>query len=550
MVEGVRLYKRDWAKVTKMVRTRTAAQVRSHAQKWFDRLEREGGGENIPVARKKRRCSEPYPKKEKVGKGGKGVVGGDGGRWVYGRLGGAWIMHKDVAKVPEEAKIAEVGVGGINGVNKDEEKNQVEKKNQIGKDCLSGSTGEKVRVCEKNGDGRNVEQPTVSSVGGKASCQRTPSSPITPALQPPMITTPHASPMMSPASQSHVYHPHSSPQSPYHPAYHYLPHPYQYSPQLMSPHMYPPYSPHPHASPVLASPVLASPVLGSSPSIHQCCSHAHASPHIPPFNHQQHPQASPLSHPLLFSPLTPETYPPMQSPLSHHQVTPAGVSKPIPTTCIHGNNKDGATTCVKCAALRKFGSAMHEIPAATVTHHGHASGKLPPGHPSFVPPAPAPSGIMYRYGLPGMTMTPPQRVVDGEMKVGVMKVDVGKVGKKRSRGDSDVERKKGGKNGKRRRVVGNGKKGKGKKVGRVGGNNMELSDEEMMDRVHSRSGSVSEDDREMFDAVKSLQILATVKAQVEKNDEGDRVLQNQDGNGRPALQHRERKSEMVVNTGP
>lgn len=63
MLEGLRLYKRDWAKVTQFVGTRSAAQVRSHAQKYFDKVAREKTDDYVPRARPKRKSSAPYPRK-------------------------------------------------------------------------------------------------------------------------------------------------------------------------------------------------------------------------------------------------------------------------------------------------------------------------------------------------------------------------------------------------------------------------------------------------------------------------------------------------------
>lgn len=67
MIEGLRRFHRDWAKVTDFVGSRSAAQVRSHAQKYFDRLARENSDEWVPAARPKRRSAAPYPRKATVG---------------------------------------------------------------------------------------------------------------------------------------------------------------------------------------------------------------------------------------------------------------------------------------------------------------------------------------------------------------------------------------------------------------------------------------------------------------------------------------------------
>lgn len=63
MLEGLKRHKRDWAKVTKFVGTRSAAQVRSHAQKYFDRVQRDKTDDYVPQARPKRKSASPYPRK-------------------------------------------------------------------------------------------------------------------------------------------------------------------------------------------------------------------------------------------------------------------------------------------------------------------------------------------------------------------------------------------------------------------------------------------------------------------------------------------------------
>ena len=54
-VEALRLYKRNWADVTAYVGTRTVVQIRSHAQKHFMKLRREGLASQIPPRRNKSR---------------------------------------------------------------------------------------------------------------------------------------------------------------------------------------------------------------------------------------------------------------------------------------------------------------------------------------------------------------------------------------------------------------------------------------------------------------------------------------------------------------
>ncbi len=47
-IEAINLFGKNWKKVQDHVGTRTGAQIRSHAQKFFTRLEREINKENIP----------------------------------------------------------------------------------------------------------------------------------------------------------------------------------------------------------------------------------------------------------------------------------------------------------------------------------------------------------------------------------------------------------------------------------------------------------------------------------------------------------------------
>lgn len=54
-VEGIHLYKRDWSRVTAHVGTRTVVQIRSHAQKHFIKLKRQGKENLIPPRRNKDR---------------------------------------------------------------------------------------------------------------------------------------------------------------------------------------------------------------------------------------------------------------------------------------------------------------------------------------------------------------------------------------------------------------------------------------------------------------------------------------------------------------
>ncbi|XP_010507964.1 PREDICTED: protein CCA1-like isoform X2 [Camelina sativa] len=72
-IEALRLYGRAWQKIEEHVATKTAVQIRSHAQKFFTKVEKEAEAKGvatgqaldiaIPPPRPKRKPSNPYPRK-------------------------------------------------------------------------------------------------------------------------------------------------------------------------------------------------------------------------------------------------------------------------------------------------------------------------------------------------------------------------------------------------------------------------------------------------------------------------------------------------------
>ncbi|XP_047334743.1 protein LATE ELONGATED HYPOCOTYL-like [Impatiens glandulifera] len=76
-IEALKLYGRAWQRIEEHIGTKTAIQIRSHAQKFFTKLEKEGLAKGVPVGgaldleipppRPKRKPSTPYPRKTATG---------------------------------------------------------------------------------------------------------------------------------------------------------------------------------------------------------------------------------------------------------------------------------------------------------------------------------------------------------------------------------------------------------------------------------------------------------------------------------------------------
>ncbi|KAK9810318.1 hypothetical protein WJX72_008539 [[Myrmecia] bisecta] len=68
-LRALQKYGRRWKDIVDYVGTRSVAQVRSHAQKYFLKLEKSGEASGVPPARPKKRAAKPYPVQNAVVRG-------------------------------------------------------------------------------------------------------------------------------------------------------------------------------------------------------------------------------------------------------------------------------------------------------------------------------------------------------------------------------------------------------------------------------------------------------------------------------------------------
>lgn len=62
-LEALQLFDRDWKKIEAFIGSKTVIQIRSHAQKYFLKVQKNGASEHVPPPRPKRKAAHPYPQK-------------------------------------------------------------------------------------------------------------------------------------------------------------------------------------------------------------------------------------------------------------------------------------------------------------------------------------------------------------------------------------------------------------------------------------------------------------------------------------------------------
>lgn len=75
-LEALQLFDRDWKKIEAFIGSKTVIQIRSHAQKYFLKVQKNGTSEHVPPPRPKRKAAHPYPQKAPKTVHGVSQVGG------------------------------------------------------------------------------------------------------------------------------------------------------------------------------------------------------------------------------------------------------------------------------------------------------------------------------------------------------------------------------------------------------------------------------------------------------------------------------------------
>ncbi|XP_051145441.1 protein REVEILLE 6-like [Andrographis paniculata] len=93
-LEALHLFDRDWKKIEAYVGSKTVIQIRSHAQKYFLKVQKNGTSEHVPPPRPKRKAAHPYPQKAP-----KNAAGAQ--QSSTARLESGYVLGPDSLSIPE-----------------------------------------------------------------------------------------------------------------------------------------------------------------------------------------------------------------------------------------------------------------------------------------------------------------------------------------------------------------------------------------------------------------------------------------------------------------
>ncbi|CAO2838747.1 unnamed protein product [Amaranthus hypochondriacus] len=99
-LEALQLFDRDWKKIEAFIGSKTVIQIRSHAQKYFLKVQKSGSNEHLPPPRPKRKAAHPYP--QKASKIGPSVTQATGSLLASSLLPEPGLQRPDSTLIPQQ----------------------------------------------------------------------------------------------------------------------------------------------------------------------------------------------------------------------------------------------------------------------------------------------------------------------------------------------------------------------------------------------------------------------------------------------------------------